>query len=54
MFAAGAIFSCPDAGDLRILDVLGKLLAKENMSIACRLALAHCLPAYPAGAPPVG
>jgi hypothetical protein len=54
MFAAGAIFPCPDAGDLRVLGVLGKLLVEEKMSIACRSARAHCLPAYPAGAPPAG
>jgi hypothetical protein len=39
----------PDAQDLRILGVQGKLLAEEKMSIARRSALAYCSPTDPAG-----
>jgi hypothetical protein len=52
MFVAEAIFLCPVARGLRILGVQGKLLAEEKMSIVCRPARAHYLPADPAGAPP--
>ena len=34
MFAAGAIFLCPDARDHRILDVQGKLLVEGMMGTA--------------------
>jgi hypothetical protein len=44
MFAAGAIFSCPNARDLRILDVQGKLLVEGMMGTVRRSARAHCLP----------
>jgi hypothetical protein len=44
MFAAGAIFLCPDARDLRILVVQGKLLVEGMMSTVRRLARAHCSP----------
>jgi hypothetical protein len=54
MSVAEAIFLCPGARDLRILGMQGKLLAEEKMSIARRSAWAHCLPAGPAGASPVG
>jgi hypothetical protein len=30
MFAAGAIFPCPNAGDLRVLGVLGKLSCRRD------------------------
>jgi hypothetical protein len=54
MSVAETIFLCPDARDLRILGVQGKLLVEGRMSIACRLAREYCLPADPAGAPPAG
>jgi hypothetical protein len=54
MFAAGAIFSCPDARDLRILGVQGKLLVEGTMSIVPRSARAHCLPIDWSGAPSPG
>jgi hypothetical protein len=38
MFAAGANFSCPDARDLRILGVQGKLLVEGMVSTVRRLA----------------
>jgi hypothetical protein len=44
MFAAGAIFLCPDARDLRILGVQGKLLVEGVMSTVHRSARAHCSP----------
>jgi hypothetical protein len=44
MFAAGAIFSCPDAQDLRIFGVQGKLLVEGTMGIVRRSARAHCSP----------
>jgi hypothetical protein len=43
MFAAGENFSCPDAQDLRILGVQGKLLVEGMMSTVRRSARAHCL-----------
>jgi hypothetical protein len=43
MLAAGAIFLCPDARDLHILGVQGKLLVEGMMSIVRRMARAHCL-----------
>jgi hypothetical protein len=42
MFAAWVIFLCPDARDLRILGVQGKLLVEGVMGTVCRLARAHC------------
>jgi hypothetical protein len=54
MSVVEAIFLCPGAGDLRVLGVLGKLLAEEKMSITRRSARAHCLPADPAGVSPAG
>jgi hypothetical protein len=44
MSVAETIFLCPDARDLRILGVQGKLLVEGKMSTACRSARAHCLP----------
>jgi hypothetical protein len=44
MFAAGAIFLCPDIRDLRILGVHGKLLVERMMSSKHRTTRAHCLP----------
>jgi hypothetical protein len=54
MSVAETIFLCPDAQDLRISGVQGKLLVEGRMSIACRMVRAHCLPADPAGASPAG
>jgi hypothetical protein len=54
MFAAGAIFLCPDARDLRILGVQGKLLVEGMMSTVRRSARAHCPPADWSGALSVG
>jgi hypothetical protein len=44
MSVAETIFLCPDARDLRILGVQGKLLVQGKISTACHLARAHCLP----------
>jgi hypothetical protein len=52
MFAAGAIFSCPDIQDLRILGVPGKLLVQGMISIVRRMARAHSLVTDLTGAPP--
>jgi hypothetical protein len=54
MFAAGAIFLCRDARDLRILGVQGKLLVGGMMSTVCRLAWAHCSPTDWSGASSAG
>jgi hypothetical protein len=54
MSVADTIFLCPDARDLRISSVQGKLLVEGRMSIVHHLVRAHCLPADPAGAPPAG
>jgi hypothetical protein len=54
MSVAETIFLCPDARDLRILGVQGKLLVEGRMSIARRSARGHCLPANLAGVPPAG
>jgi hypothetical protein len=54
MSVAETIFLCPNARDLRIFGVQGKLLVEERMSIARHLVRAHCLPADPAGALPAG
>jgi hypothetical protein len=44
MSVAVTIFLCPDAQDLRILGVQGKLLVEGKMSTVRRSARAHCLP----------
>jgi hypothetical protein len=54
MFAAGAIFLCPDARDLYILGVQGKLLIEGVMGTVRRSARAHCLSTDWSGAPSVG
>jgi hypothetical protein len=54
MFAAGAIFLCPDIQDLRILGVQGKLLVEGMMSSKHRTTRAHCLPIDWTGAPSAG
>jgi hypothetical protein len=54
MFAAGVIFLCPDARDLRILGVQGKLLVEGVMGTVCRSARAHCLPTDWSGASSAG
>jgi hypothetical protein len=54
MSVAETIFLCPDARDLRILSVQGKLLVEGMMSTVCCLARSYCSPADPAGAPLVG
>jgi hypothetical protein len=54
MFAAGAIFSCPDARDPCILGVQGKLLVEGMMGTVRRLARAHYLPTDWSGAPSAG
>ena len=51
MFAAGAIFLCPDIRDLRILGVQGKLLVEGMMSTVRRMAPAHRLTTDWTGAP---
>jgi hypothetical protein len=52
MFAAGAIFPCPDTRDLRILGVPGKLLVQGTISTVRCIARAHCLATDLTGAPP--
>jgi hypothetical protein len=47
MSVAETIFLCPDARDLRILGVQGKLLAEGWMSTARRSARAHCFASRP-------
>jgi hypothetical protein len=54
MFAAGAISLCPDARDLRILGVQGKLLVEGMMSTVRRLAQTHCSPTDWSGTPSAG
>jgi hypothetical protein len=51
MFAAGAIFLCPDIRDLRILGVPVKLLLEGMMSSVRRTTQAHCLSTDWTGAP---
>jgi hypothetical protein len=51
MLAAGAIFLCPDARDLCILDVQGKLLVEWMMGTMRRSARAHCSPIDWSGVP---
>jgi hypothetical protein len=51
MFAAGAIFLCPDIRDLRILGVPKKLLIEGMMGSVRRTARAHCLSIDWIGAP---
>jgi hypothetical protein len=43
MFAAGAIFLCPDTRDLCILGVQGKLLVEGTMGTLHRTTWVHCL-----------
>jgi hypothetical protein len=54
MIAAGVIFLCPDARDLCILSVQGKLLVEGVMGTVHLLARAHCLPTDLSGAPSAG
>jgi hypothetical protein len=54
MFVAETIFLCPDARDLRILGVQGKLLVEEKMGAVLRSELAHCPPTDWSGAPSAG
>jgi hypothetical protein len=54
MFAAGAISLCPDARDLCIPDVQGKLLIEGMMSTMRRSARVHCSPTDWSGAPFAG
>jgi hypothetical protein len=54
MSVAETIFLCPDAQDLRILGVQGKLLAGEKMGAVLHSKPAHCLPADWLGVPSVG
>jgi hypothetical protein len=51
MFAAGAIFLCPDARDLRILGVQGKLLVEGMMGTVRCSARVHCSPTDWSGTP---
>jgi hypothetical protein len=51
MFSAETIFLCPDARDLPILGVQGKLLVEGMMSTLRRMAWAHCLMIDWTGAP---
>jgi hypothetical protein len=44
MLTVGAIFLCPDARDLRILGMQGKLLVEGMMSTVRCSAQAHCSP----------
>jgi hypothetical protein len=54
MSVAGAIFLCPNARDLRILGVQGKLLAEGKMGVVLRSEPAHCPPTDWSGAPSAG
>jgi hypothetical protein len=54
MCAAGAIFLCPDAQDLHILVMQGKLLVEGMMSTMRRSAQAHCSPTDWSGTPSAG
>jgi hypothetical protein len=54
MSVVGAILLRPDARDLCILGVQGKLLVEGMMGTACCLARSYCSPADPAGAPLAG
>jgi hypothetical protein len=54
MFAAGAIFLCPDIRDLHILSVQGKLLVEGVVSTVRRTARAHYLSIDWSGAPSAG
>jgi hypothetical protein len=54
MLTAGAIFLCPDARDLRILGVQGKLLVEGMMSTVRCSTRAHCSPTDWSGAPSAG
>jgi hypothetical protein len=54
MFAARAIFLCPDARDLCILGVQGKILVEGMMGVVRCSARAHCSPIDWSGAPSAG
>jgi hypothetical protein len=54
MLVAGAIFLCPDARDLRILGVQGKVLVEGMMGTVRRSARAHCSPTDWSGVPSAG
>jgi hypothetical protein len=54
MFAAGAIFLCPDIRDLHILSVLGKLLVEGMTSTVRHTAQAHYLTTNWTGASSAG
>jgi hypothetical protein len=54
MFAAGAIFLCPDIRDLCILGVHGKLLAEGMMRTVRRAARMHYLSIDWTGVPSAG
>jgi hypothetical protein len=54
MFAARAIFLCPDARDLCILGVQGRLLVEGMMGTVRRSARAHCSPTDWSGVPSPG
>jgi hypothetical protein len=54
MSATGAILLRPDARDLRILGIQGKLLVEGVMGTTCCLARSYCSPADPVGAPLAG
>jgi hypothetical protein len=54
MYVVETIVLCPDARDLRILGVQGKLLAEEKMGAVLRYEPAHCSPIDWLGAPSAG
>jgi hypothetical protein len=54
MFVVGVIFLCPDARDLCILLVQGKILVEGVMGTVRRSARAHCLPTDWSGTPSAG
>jgi hypothetical protein len=54
MSVAETIFLCPDARDLRILGVQGKLLVEGRMSAVLRAEPAHCPPTDWSSAPSAG
>jgi hypothetical protein len=54
MFAAEAIFLCPDIRDLHILGMQGKLLVEGMRSTVRHTARAHCLTTDWTGAPFAG
>jgi hypothetical protein len=54
IYVAETIFLCPDARDLCILRVQGKLLVEEKMGAVIRSEPAHCLPTDWSGVPSAG